>query len=415
MRRSVPWLALGFLTLAAACGGGDDPSITGPNPAVNRCPASGAVTGAMTVLGCGDFKPKRTTAEIAVLGTTAYTTTWGNASPTSAIYIWDVAGDVPTLVDSVTVSNASTLGDVAVSPDGKYLVVATEYSGGSIVVYDLANPRSPQQLSRFSNVETSPGVHTAEIGVVNGKLYAFLSIDPGLTPARIVIVDLSTPSAPQQVYSRTIGTPFVHDTFVRDGILFLGLWNAGVAIWDLGGLGLGGAPASPADVGLLQTANGHVHNIWWLKDPVTGSAKYAFIGEESPGSVGSSAAGDIHVVDVSNMASPVEVAFYTVPGAGTHNFSVDEQNGFLYAAYYNGGVRAIDVRGDLGTCTASQKSTPRNQAVALCDLTKMGREKAVGLLDRGIPVYVWGVQYVNGSVYASDMLNGIWKLSAVSR
>jgi hypothetical protein len=27
-------------------------------------------------------------------------------------------------------------------------------------------------------------------------------------------------------------------------------------------------------------------------------------------------------------------------------------------------------------------------------------------------VYVWGVQYLNGSVYASDMLNGIWKLQA---
>jgi hypothetical protein len=45
----------------------------------------------------------------------------------------------------------------------------------------------------------------------------------------------------------------------------------------------------------------------------------------------------------------------------------------------------------------------------------MGREKAIGLKDRTIPVFVWGVQYLNGSVYASDMLNGIWKLSAVSR
>jgi hypothetical protein len=26
------------------------------------------------------------------------------------------------------------------------------------------------------------------------------------------------------------------------------------------------------------------------------------------------------------------------------------------------------------------------------------------------PVYVWGVQLVGSHVYASDMLNGIWKL-----
>jgi hypothetical protein len=407
MRRFDLSLTAMSLTLAftLACGGTDGPAITDP----------GTVSGAMTVLGAGDFKPKRTTAEISVRGSIAYTTTWGNASPTSVFYIWDVTGNAPTLVDSVKVDNASTLGDVAVTPDGKYLVVATEYSGGSIVTYSLTDPRKPQLLSRFSNAETSQGVHTAEVGVVNGKLYAFLAVDPGASPAKLVIVDLSNPADPQEVYSRTIGTPFVHDTFLRDGILFLGLWNGGVAIWDLGGGGKGGTPSNPVDIGLLQTINGHVHNIWWLKDPVTGSARYAFIGEESPGSVGSSSSGDIHVVDVSNMGSPTEVAFYTVPGAGTHNFSVDEPNGFLYAAYYNGGIRAIDVRGDLGTCSAAQKSTPINSAVSLCDLTKMGREKAIGLKDRANPVFVWGVQYLNGSVYASDMLNGIWKLRAVSR
>jgi hypothetical protein len=160
--------------------------------------------------------------------------------------------------------------------------------------------------------------------------------------------------------------------------------------------------------------NGHVHNIWWLKDPVTAINRYAFIGEESPGSLGLSSSGDIHVVDVSNMSAPKEVAFYTVSGAGTHNFSVDEPNGILYAAYYNGGVRALDVRGDLGTCTAAQKSTPVNGTNALCDLRKMGRELGIGLQDRG-GVYVWGVQYLGGLVYASDMPNGIWKLRAVNR
>jgi hypothetical protein len=28
------------------------------------------------------------------------------------------------------------------------------------------------------------------------------------------------------------------------------------------------------------------------------------------------------------------------------------------------------------------------------------------------PVYIWGVQLVGSRVYASDMLNGIWKLGA---
>ena len=405
------------LALGAACAGNDgSPGTTDPIvTSVCNAAAGATPSNAMTVLGCGDFKPARTSAELFVRGTTAYTTTWGNPTAAGSVfYIWDVAGNTPMLVDSVKIDNARTLGDIAVSDDGGYLIVATEATG-SIVIYSLSNPRQPQLVTRFTSAETNAGVHTAEIGRVNGKLYGFLCIDPGASPARLVIVDLSNPASPQQVFSQIIGTPYVHDTFVRDDILFLGLWNAGVAIWDIGGGGKGGTPAAPVEMGRLQTANGEVHNIWWFKDPSTGSAKYAFIGEEGPGNIGVSSLGDVHVVDVSNPESPREVAFYTVPGAGTHNFSMDEANGILYAAYYNGGVRALDVRGDLGTCTDAQKSTPRNQAVAICDLGKMGRELAVGLKDRANPVFVWGVQYLGGSVYASDMLNGIWKLRAVSR
>ena len=390
-----------------ACSGSDTPTV--PDQTGPRTPVT------MTVLGVGDFMPHRTTGELFVRGATAYTTTWNNSTSPSPFYIWDVSGE-PTLVDSVRVPNANTLGDVVTTPDGAYLVVATEYSQGSIVIYSLADPRKPQLVSRFANTETFPGVHTAEVGLVNGKPYAFLSVDPaGTVAAKLVIVDLSNPASPQQVFSKFIGRPYVHDTFVRDGLLYLGLWNDGVAIWDIGGGGKGGTIAAPVELGRVQTANGHVHNIWWLKDPVTGSSRYAFIGEESPASVGTSSSGDIHVVDVSNMSAPKEVAFYTVPGAGTHNFSVDEPNGILYAAYYNGGVRALDVRGDLGTCSAAQKSTPVNSTTPLCDLTKMGREVGIGLLDRGNPVYIWGVQYLNGSVFASDMLGSIWKLRSVSR
>jgi hypothetical protein len=405
-----------LLSLGAACAEGSSGTTEPINTANCAATTGTAAANAMTVLGCGDFKPARITGEIFARGTTAYTTTWSNSAAVgSAFYIWDVAGNTPSLVDSVRVDNATTLGDIAVSDDGAYLVVATERSPGSIVIYSLANPRQPQLVTRFTNAETYPGVHTAEIGRVNGKLHAFLSIDPDFgVAAKLVIVDLGNPASPQQVYSTFIGTPFVHDTFVRDGILFLGLWNAGVAIWDIGGGGKGGTPAAPVELGRVQTTNGQAHNIWWFKDPTTGSAKYAFVGEEGPSNLPLRASGDIHVIDVSNMAAPKEVAFYTVPLAGTHNFSMDEANGFLYAAYYNGGVRALDVRGDLGTCTDAQKSSPANQTVKLCDLGKMGREKAVGLKDRD-RVSIWGVQFMNGAVYASDMSNGIWKLQAVSR
>jgi hypothetical protein len=161
----------------------------------------------------------------------------------------------------------------------------------------------------------------------------------------------------------------------------------------------------------VATLGGDAHNIWWLHDAVSG-ARYAFVGEESaPAQLGVSSAGDIHVLDVSDLTHPREVAFYHVPGAGTHNFSVDETNGILYAAYYNAGVRALDVRGDLETCTASQQVV--TGTLVRCDLAAMGREVGRGLASGTPPVYVWGVQYVGGQLYASDMLNGLWKLQAV--
>jgi len=358
---------------------------------------------ALAVIGQGAITD-RYTGEIWVRGNLAYTTTWGSRQlQGNAINIWDVSGDAPTLLNTVIVPNAATLGDVQTSDDGQLLIVATEYNpNGSIMIYSLADPVHPQLITRYATALTSPGVHTAEVQRVSGKLYAFLSIDPaGTSPARLIIVDLSDPANPAQVFTAVMGTPYVHDVFVRHGILFTALWNGGTTIWDIGGVGAG-TVSNPIALG--NVPGFQVHNIWWYNDAVTGEKRYAFVGQEGPGSVGSSSSGDIHVMDVSNFAAPREVAFFHVDGAGTHNFSVDEFRGILYAAYYNAGVRAIDITGDLSSCDAAHKSPDGR-----CDLASMGRELAHGLAEQS-PVYVWGVQLSGGRVYASDMLNGIWKL-----
>jgi len=418
-RRLVLLTSASFL---AACGSdsiGDPGTVTPTScPGINLGARPATLTlsqgtpAILPALGTG-LDTVRYTAEVAVRGTIAYTSTWSvRRVQGNKINIWDVSGNVPTLIDSLIISGATTTGDVAVTDDGSLLVVATERSGGSIVIYDLADPRHPRLLSRFTNAETDPGVHTAEIGRVNGKLYGFLGIDPvGSTPARLVIVDLSTPAAPRQVFSKVAGSPYVHDTFLRDGLLFVALWNDGMEIWDVGGCGAGASPESPRVLGGVKTIDGEVHNIWWLHDP-SGSKRFAFVGEEGAGSIGSSSRGDIHVVDITDPTMPKEVAFYHVDGAGTHNFSVDETNGILYAAYYNGGVRAIDIRGDLATCPSSQQSFNAAANLSRCDLRLMGRELAIGLGAPPRTMYVWGVQYLNGNIYVSDMLNGIWKFGA---
>jgi len=390
----------GFARIAAAL------SIVACNSDNSMLPPTGSQ--ALVVLGEG-VVTDRYTGEIWVRGNVAYTTTWGSRqAPGNAVNIWDVSGDVPTLVNTVIVPNAATLGDVQTSDDGQLLIVATEYSpDGSIMIYSLADPVHPQLISRYATALTSPGVHTAEVQRVNGKLYAFLSVDPGgSSQARLVIVDLSNPAAPTQVFTAVMGNPFVHDVYVRDGILITALWNQGITIWDIGGVGAGSV-ANPIPLGSLVTVGGEVHNVWWYHNAVTGEKRYAFVGQEGFASIGFSSTGDIHVVDISNFASPREVAFFHLDGAGTHNFSVDESRGILYAAYYNAGVRAIDINGDLSSCDAANRSLDGR-----CDLASMGREVGNGLAEEQ-PVFVWGVQLSGGRVYASDMLNGIWKLAQV--
>ena len=422
-------VALAVLAATAACGSDSVGPSTSSSPVTSAsCPAvdvgarpsalslSPATPATIPVLGAGT-DTVRYTAEVTARGSIAYTTTWGfrGPAPGNKVNIWDVSTNLPTIVDSLIVTGATTLGDVAVSDDGSLLVVATERTGGSIVVYDLTDPTHPKQLSRFTNGDTDPGVHTAKMGRVNGTLYGFLSIDPiNSTPARLVIVDLSNPSAPREVYTKVTGNPFVHDTFIRDGLLFVALWDDGLQIWDIGGCGNGASPSNPTVLGGVKTLGGEVHNVWWYHDP-GGGKRFAFVGQEGAGTVGSSSSGDIHVVDVSDVSQPKEVAFYHVDGAGTHNFSVDEAHGILYAAYYNGGVRAIDIRGDLAACPTAAQVATANPPLTRCDLRLAGREMGVGLLNQGKPVYVWGVDLVGGSLYASDMLSGIWKLSPLTR
>ena len=365
----------------------------------------------LPVLGLGSVT-ERYTGEVAALGDWAYTSTWGNrGTPGNAIKVWNVASSVPGLVDSLIVAGATTTGDVRISDDGGLLVVAVEPNpNGAIVIYDRGDPGRPRQLSRYASENTGQGVHTVKLGRVAGRHYAFLSIDPGASsPAKLVIADITDPRRPFEVWSEVMGDPFMHDVFVRDGILFAALWNDGLRIFDIGGGGQGGSPSAPVLMGQMTTLSGSVHNIWWFHDPANGSRRYVFLGEEAPATILSNSAGDIHVIDVRDLANPVQVAQFGVPDAGAHNFWMDEASGILYYAFYNGGVRALDVRGELGDCTASY----RNEH-GFCDLRRTGRERAVGLAEGA---YIWGVVFDGGSLYASDMTQGLFKLdaSALSR
>lgn len=214
--------------------------------------------------------------------------------------------------------------------------------------------------------------------------------DPPTAPGTVQQLDLlaSVPVAPN--YG-------VHDIFVRDGIALVSAWNTGLLLYDVGAGLAGGSPESPAPVSSVVPTLGTVgsartHNAWWFHNPANGERRYVFVGQEGPGSLGARSSGDLTVIDVSDLRNPVQSAFYHLDDAGTHNFWMDEPAGILYVAYYNAGVVGLDVSGTLTGDLVSRE--------------------IFRTVPGGPDTYVWGVMLHQGALYATDMIDGLYRLAA---
>jgi hypothetical protein len=390
-------LVAALALVAAGCGNGtDDDGDTDGGP---TDPPPPPPSHSLSVAGGGNNVPDRYTSDLWVHGSHAYTGTWGGSArggnAGNVLKIWSLDGTgAPSLVDSIVIPEITTVSDVEVSTDGAVLMFSAEQGQNEgLYLYDLADPAAPAFLD---SVQVERGLHTATFGEIGGRRYAFAAKnapDPALR-----IFDVTDPAG--IVPAATVPIPpqyGIHDTYVRDGLAFVFAWDTGVIIYDVGNGIRGGSPTSPVEVSRLVTEAGvdkspAVHNGWWFHNPVTQEARYLFIGQEGPGFIGFEASGDIHVVDVSDLANPREVASFSLSGAGTHNFWMDEARQVLYAAYYNGGVVALDVSGTLSGDLADR----------LIDRIEPGGDDNT---------YTWGVQLANGSLYASDMLSGLWQIA----
>ena len=273
-------------------------------------------------------------------------------------------------------------------------------AGGGSITPESSTDASGIAQAAFT-LGPANGEHRAAAAVAGlaGSPVEFIAIAGGIVPPPTEITLASVTPAPA-------GAVFIHDMFVRDGLAFVFAWNAGVIIYDVGNGMRGGSPTIPQQVGTLVPSTSGlpcacVHNGWWFHNPNTSEKRYLFLGQEGPGSIGSGSTGDIHVLDVSDLANPVEVATYHHPNlpdgagqsrtVGVHNFWMDEANEILYAAFYNGGVVALDVSGTLAGDLATR-------------VIASVRPGGAG------GTYTWGVQQANGSLYAIDMLTGLYQL-----
>ena len=334
----------------------------------------------------------------------AYTGTWGACQGCygDRMYAWDVTDPTrPTLTDSVVV-DARVINDVMVNEAGTVGVITREQASSrrnGIVVLDLQDPAHPKVASEYWETLTG-GVHTSFIS--GDHVYA---VNDGT--ADLHIIDISDPRNPQEVGRWGVPTyagKYLHDVWVEGGLAYLSYWNDGLIILDVGNGIKGGTATKPQFVGQARYRyewKGAEYGNTHMAVPYTNQSgrKYVFVGDEIfPPTFDANAetvpGGYLHVFDVTNLESPQEVASYEIPEAGSHNIWIRADT--LYIAYYNAGLRALDVSGELRG-----------------DLRRQGREIAVLRTTDAQAMFpdrpfAMTPMWHKGLVYTADFNSGLW-------
>ena len=296
----------------------------------------------------------------------------------------------PVLTDSIRL-DARRINDVKIHPTNRLGIVTREGASSrrnGIVLLDLTTPAHPTILSEYTETVTG-GVHNVWI---RGDLDLVYAAHNGTSEMHII--DISDPAAPREVGRWGLDKPVktLHDVIVQDGYAYLSYWDDGAIMLDVGAGTHGGTPTRPAFVSQFKYPAGHTHVAWR-------HGRYLFIGDEIfPADWDPSrpiqARGYIHVVDYEDPENPVEVARYEVPEAGVHNIWADGDR--LYVGYYQGGLRVVDISGELRG-----------------DLYRQGRELGALLTaspDAVVPNWsmTWGAQLFKGNIVTADLFSGLW-------
>jgi hypothetical protein len=328
------------------------------------------------------------TADLWVFGDVAYLGTFGD----DKLRIFDISDPAnPVLTDSIQV-DARRINDVMANPEEGFAIMTREGATNrlnGIVVLDITDPRHPTISGEYTET-VSGGVHTTWI--VGELVYA---THDGTGDMKII--DVSDRAHPREVGHWGFDNPnrVLHDIFIKDGIAYLSYWDDGLVILDLGGAGKGGTPTAPVFVSRIYYPEGNTHTAWRWKD-------YVFVGDEMFPSNWDmnrpiAAKGYVHVIDVSDIEYPVEVAKYEVPEAGAHNIWIDDDDETLYLAYYQAGLRALDVSGELrGDLYAQGREIDRYDTSA-----------TEGVALPNVP-FAATVMLKDGQIFTVDFNSGLW-------
>ncbi len=288
--------------------------------------------------------------------------TWGGDGWAYIMDITDLANMVRS--DSIKV-DARVVNDVTVSPDGRYGVLSREGASNrvnGVVILDLANPAHPTVAATFDEQLTG-GVHN--MFATNDYLFAISGGD------RYVIIDVRDIYHPKYVSEYDHPNSRVHDVWVRDGIAYSSEWGTGVVAVDVGNGKYGGSIEKPVLIGTFPTTSGATHEIYPYVQKATGKV-YLFLGDEimsregrvwegtsylqninARGGPPQTSAGYTHIVDFTDPRHPKNIAKYHQEEFGSHDIIVEDD--VMYQAYYDGGLRVVDVSGELVGNLADQR------------------------------------------------------------
>ncbi|HUQ84226.1 MAG TPA: Ig-like domain-containing protein [Gemmatimonadaceae bacterium] len=290
-------------------------------------------------------------------------------------------------LDTVAV-DAKSVSDCAVDPESGIAAVVREGANGrtSIALFDANDPRAIKPLGSIDD----------GLGAVSGVAIAKRTLYAVSDSRRLDILSLEDAARPRRVGSLDLGdrtgASGASDVSVADGIAYVALGRAGVALVDVGSGKFGGSAAKPVRVGGFRAPFASTHAAYGYRSR---TAKWYVITSEDLGGSSDAAGqpGFARIVDFTDPTHPEEVARYEVPEAGVQDLWIDGER--LYVAAQNGGVRVVDISADLKG-----------------NLYHQGREVArFAPADAGVAVpNVVAVQPVHGAVLAADRANGVWLL-----
>jgi hypothetical protein len=341
----------------------------------------------------------------------------GSKDVTGQAFVWDVTDPTNIILTDSIVVDARSVNDVKVSPDARYASMTREGASdrrNGVVILDLSDPAHPVVAAEHTDGLTG-GVHNSF--PTNDYLFALSAGE------KYLIIDVTDIYNPRNVGEFQYPNARIHDVWVRDGIAYSAQRPYGVLAVDVGNGGWGGSPENPVLISKTgpMPEGGGFHAIFPYESQSTGRF-YLFIGDEimnregralqSPwprgsyrqrydpetgqGGVPLHTAGYTHIVDFTDPENPRKVAKYHVPDYGTHNIWVEDD--VLYQAYYEGGLRIVDVSGEL-----------------MGDLYRQGREIAAfkpadpnGYVPNS-PM-VWSAMPFKGNVFLTDTNSGLWSV-----